>query len=485
MLSKNLKDFLRHCVLILGIYIVPNPLFLLPILVIALFKFYSYNKKVDVLIVGVYAFSCKGESVFYAFMVAFFLLTLFDKRKIRYNQDSILLKKWFKFMIVYSGLIYLLNIFNTSSCLSFPFFLITFFSPFLIVFYILKEKFTKEEINKFSMQLLQFSVAQSIISFVLQAMPLGLVNVLNSPTLGDGVKGTFISSDVLSGTILISIIPFLVKTVRNNSYFKDFIFIVIFVWFVFISFLNDAKGQYYSFLIATIIFFLFFLFGGGIRMSKKVLFVNFLILLLVLFWTQLKIQKEEILKSEIEYISGTSNNKIVNYQNTFSTNTRPMFNYYIGTGAGTNGSRAANALAYDVLYKKEGNSVKLPKFIPPATNDYTRRFLKSLYTEEFVNTAAFRSAFLSSPFNSICALFVEFGIVGTFIYMFFNCKITVVLLKKNSIISITAFFLLVSNFVLAFFEPSFEYSVRYLIFVYITFALMTTDNKNKKELKCL
>lgn len=83
--------------------------------------------------------------------------------------------------------------------------------------------------------------------------------------------------------------------------------------------------------------------------------------------------------------------------------------WVFGTGPGTVGSRAANARAYDTLYKRER---RIPGWIPPFTSTPARTHLVDLYQEEFAASVQNQSSVLSIPFSSAVSAFVELGSLG-------------------------------------------------------------------------
>lgn len=112
-----------------------------------------------------------------------------------------------------------------------------------------------------------------------------------------------------------------------------------------------------------------------------------------------------------------SNQKAVLYNRVFSVmKSDDEWLWWIGTGPGTFGSRAANTLAYDVLYKE---SQKIPPIIPPVSSPWTKKYLGDLMTKELVEIVLFRSAVLASPVSGIVALKAELGWLGLFLFLFF------------------------------------------------------------------
>lgn len=96
---------------------------------------------------------------------------------------------------------------------------------------------------------------------------------------------------------------------------------------------------------------------------------------------------------------------------------------WIGLGPGSYATRAATIRASDVLYK-EGD--QLPSFIPPHTGDAYRSVAYDLYTSEFVDAIKYQSGVLTSPFSSIVGVVAEFGLLGTLLVVGYFGMLTAV-----------------------------------------------------------
>lgn len=84
-------------------------------------------------------------------------------------------------------------------------------------------------------------------------------------------------------------------------------------------------------------------------------------------------------------------------------------NTWIGYGPGSFASRAATIRASDVLYKKGAQA----DFIPAHTGDSYREVAHDLFTSEIALTTGARSGALTNPFSSVVGIVAEFGLLGT------------------------------------------------------------------------
>ena len=100
---------------------------------------------------------------------------------------------------------------------------------------------------------------------------------------------------------------------------------------------------------------------------------------------------------------------------------RKDLNTWIGYGAGSYATRAATIRASAVLYK-EGN--ELPAFIPAHTGEAYRSVAYDLYTTELADAVKFRSGVLTLPFSSLVGVVAEFGLAGTVLVLAFFGALT-------------------------------------------------------------
>ena len=108
----------------------------------------------------------------------------------------------------------------------------------------------------------------------------------------------------------------------------------------------------------------------------------------------------------------TLNPKLQLYMRSAELLGRNNLQTWIGHGPGSYATRAATIRATDVLYKEEQ---ELPSFIPPHTGRAYRSVAYDLYTTEFVDAIRFQSGVLTSPFSSLVGIVAEFGMLGTLV----------------------------------------------------------------------
>lgn len=108
----------------------------------------------------------------------------------------------------------------------------------------------------------------------------------------------------------------------------------------------------------------------------------------------------------------TLNPKLQLYMRSAELLGRNNLQTWVGYGPGSYATRAATIRATDVLYKEEQ---ELPSFIPPHTGRAYRSVAYDLYTTEFVDAIRFQSGVLSSPFSSVVGIVAEFGLLGTIV----------------------------------------------------------------------
>jgi len=89
---------------------------------------------------------------------------------------------------------------------------------------------------------------------------------------------------------------------------------------------------------------------------------------------------------------------------------------WIGYGPGAFASRAASSRATGALFKEEA---KLPSFIPPFTPPDYGRTVSDLYTANIFATSGNRSDVLTSPFSSLVGIVAEYGVLGTLLVGWF------------------------------------------------------------------
>ncbi|WP_238884646.1 O-antigen ligase [Clostridium sp. YIM B02551] len=157
----------------------------------------------------------------------------------------------------------------------------------------------------------------------------------------------------------------------------------------------------------------------------------------------------------------------------------------IGRGPGTYGSKAANALAYDYMYKTD-ESITLPKIIPSRVNeDY--KFIASLFTKEYMDSIQYYSAILSYPISNYITIYGELGILGLLIFILFACislknAVDGIKNKRNLRTNIIGFILIIFTLIVMFIDNYLEmneFSVLLMMFI----AFVNSQNEKMKGLR--
>lgn len=469
------KSLLLHTFLCAIIFVIPVYFVFIPVIVGLLIYFFFTDNKVNVIVLGFYALCCKSEAVFYPYSAVLLFLVIIDKRKFNFSADSKKITKRFYTVFAYTIVLYILQFAMDNSPLSLPFYMLTFFSPVVIFFYILKVGMDQTEVKKVVNQLLMFAMVQCVIGFVLEALPVGISTILARSIMGDHVTGTTNASNQFGFIILAAGLPFFYGVINSKKWItKNAILIGMAVIFILVMIiLSDAKSRLAAFILA----------GGSVfvirgifmipRVQMRIFAITVFSIFLILIFPFVVQTYIRILTNYDDYINGKNNAKTQMYTVCFSPDTRPLAQYFIGTGAGTNGSRAANALAYDALFKSDKYSVQLPSFIPAHSSQFTRRYITRIYTPQYATTTQYRSAILGDPFNSICALFVELGVIGFFLFFRFLFSIFITLLKYKGFFNSTALTIFIANFIIATLDQGYEIPIMmFLMYMFIGFELL-------------
>jgi len=319
--------------------------------------------------------------------------------------------------------------------------LMTFGSSAFALIFLLQISYTEKDVK----DTLRFYVLAMIVQFPLVIMQY-ITERDTSP--GDWVMGSFPHAHYLGNYLflwlLALVIPYILGNKRILAFFnlkRSFTLLALLI----LIFYTDSKT------VVGIILLSFLLFVTFARIFKKSLGLHYLskgkmtflalsgIFILWLAQLAASVYLNKVLKTEETSVwvfmdaylsSDLSNQKSRLYQRVYGD----MLNEYpvqwlTGTGPGTFASRAANTIAYDVLYKDDQ---KIPEFIPPASSDYTRKYMSDLWTEEIFLNIGIRSAMLSFPFAGIISLKSELGWLGLLLYLIFASGMAWVLLSRTS-----------------------------------------------------
>lgn len=165
----------------------------------------------------------------------------------------------------------------------------------------------------------------------------------------------------------------------------------------------------------------------------------------------------------------TKNKKVQAYIQTI--NNLDSIEKVIGVGIGRYGSKVANALASDVMYKGD-YSIKLPDFIERRVND-KYLYIASTFTEEYHTKMQWHSGILSYPISNYITIFGEQGLIGLlFVLIFFICNIHTSMIIKNNPISKACSLLIIFTLIIITFDNFLEMN-EYVVL--IAFVLSTKE----------
>ena len=484
--TASFRKLLQHSMICLSIYLIPSYVILIPIILFLLLKFYKSNQHSNLLLLGVYSLCCKSETVFYPFAVTLFFLIIFDQKSgIQFSFKSLVETRLYLF-ISFLVLTYIVQLFDDASIFSLPFFILTFGSPLVILFYILRTPITSKSMRTFFNDLIYLALGQILITLFFQAIPRGVGDILSNPTMGDFLTGTTNSSNLLGFLLCITILPFIIfAALKSKGQYDNLVFLIsIVMLFLFMVHLSDAKARFYAFALSSVVVFVIKRIWRMKKLDIKLLIFATVIFIISIIFEDIIDYFTMLSFKYVDYISGRSNAKLEYYKRVISPNTRSFIEYVMGTGPGTNGSRAANALASDVLFKSEQSSVKLPEFISPKSKEFTKNHLAKLYTADYALATHERSAMLGNPFNSICAMFVEFGVIGSILFIRFINPLYTFIIRDNSVLSICSCILFFVVIILGIIDQSFE-TPMIMFFLYLFIGLSITLNQNQRNEKKL
>lgn len=471
-----------HFILFLIVFALPNTVLLLPFYFIIQIFFLAKKNYNSFLIGGIYSVCLKSELIYYVYGIIV-LGAIFVLAKSHLTLPFKKARNYFSLFVCYLIIIYISQLFYNYSILSLPMFSVTFLLPIATFFFVGLLPAKNIDLSYILNNLLCIAISQATIALFLQAVPFGVSKILARPTLGDGVIGTTHGATSLAFLLLVSILPFLLNIFHKSYKIREKRNIALLaIMFIGILFLNDSKTTLYAVLLVFLVWYLLNHYFFGRNIVVRFIFLLSIALVTILSLKMIKIVANNISVVYSDYMyGGRYDAKSRFYEYAFSLQTRPYYQYLLGTGPGTNGTRAANALAYDVMYKKE-NTVKLPGFIPPTSSSFTKRYLANLYGQDYADTSGYRSALLSAPFNSICAIFIEFGIVGLFLFALFLYSLTYQnLTYGHPFLAKSAFFLLLVNLLISFLSQVFETPTQmHLMYLLLGLSLKSIISKNHK-----
>ena len=339
-------------------------------------------------------------------------------------------------LLVWSGVSWLANIGQQTDAWSLPVFILTFLSPWLLLFVARSSTWTRQDLSTVLAVWLALSAAQLIPAFV-KPVVVGQLGAYTIPFSIFEVTGVaFLRSlaateayDLTSGTtdsahhlgiLLFLAVVFLIAVMVERR--RAMLLLPLAVLYAFL--MTDSKHVLAAAVPAGAVFIWKVVRPVVDSRVRRGVFVATLLVLAVA-GPYMAVRAARIVRDGVwrPYVSLVSlNPKVQLYKRTTELIARNDLNTWIGYGPGSYATRAATIRASDVLYK-EGN--ELPAFIPAHTGQAYRSVAYDLYTMEFADLVRFQSGVLSLPFSSIVGIAAEFGLLGTLlVVMFFGvlCK---------------------------------------------------------------
>lgn len=428
---------------------------------------------------------CLGSDVLtYSYcLILFSLLAVQFLLQKKTNFKLTLIGKILMLLFVFGFFSYLISMIYEINLLSFLMFSVSFGSLTAPYFYFSNNKIDAEGRQSVTTFIFGIAFVQSLLAFnyILES---GLSSILNHTNTPDLVRGTFrLSNDLGYLAFLVCVTNYNVFRVKSPNVLK----LLAMLFILFVAYVSDSKTQLIAFLCSIGI--LLFVVDFYLKHRRKVLSKVTALILIAVFFTLIVPQISKVYNQGFtKYIHGDFNHKFIYFQRTISPDNRGVLQYILGTGPGTCGSRASNARAYDVLYKKK-TDFKLPTFISPYSSSHTVNILGDLYTEAYAIRSGQRSALLGNPFNSISAIFIEFGVIGFGIFLaliYAIVRISIRVFNNNNSnaadknIAIGMIILIGMIIISSFVDQILERGVIMYLF-WLTLILVVTANKESEE----
>lgn len=340
-------------------------------------------------------------------------------------------------LIIYAFTLFIFTSFVFVSFSGLIFWIFTFLGPVILLLYLIQFTYSAE----ISEGILRFFTRSIVIQF-----PIILLQAINMRTIipGDWAGGSMLDAHncgIFIGLYgLILILPKITLRTKTTSWL-NFSFLKRAVPALFFLLITDSKTIYLIVLVSLLLFLLItlikFIPKKRVQLNRKRISFYFLVglssfmLLPVLAQSYIRFALDNP-EADIYEVIGNyfqdddkeftadfiSNQKAVLYKRVFSQMKKEEeLLWWVGTGPGSFSSRAANTLAYDVLFKE---SQKIPSFIPPVSSPWTRKYLSDLMTAELVEIILFHSTFLAAPSSGIVAIKAELGWPGFVLFLLFT-----------------------------------------------------------------
>jgi hypothetical protein len=119
------------------------------------------------------------------------------------------------------------------------------------------------------------------------------------------------------------------------------------------------------------------------------------------------------------------------YSDLYSDN---LDKWFWGIGPGKFGSRTANMMGYDILYKEKGQ-FKLPEFIPPYSSYEEKKYMKGMWTKQKAEYVKYISSNLSIPVAGWITIKAELGIPGMIFFILLAFILSFYLIKRAGMLA--------------------------------------------------
>ena len=326
---------------------------------------------------------------------------------------------------------WLANLGDQTDLWSLPVFVITFLSPWLLLFIARAVPWRRGEIPLVAGAWLAATMAQAVPSLLkpvligetsaytvplvaIQVTGVGLLRSFIPGGSSDLTTGTMTSAHHLGATMLLAIAMLIALRMAVRG--TRILGVLVLLGFVFL--MTDSKHIVLAALPAGLIFGRAVLWRRLAPRTRRVLNVSAIVLALgagaYVGPPLARFVVDGLWRPYM--VLATLNPKVLLYTRTADLLAQGSPATWIGFGPGVYASRAASIRATSVLFKEEN---RLPSFIPAHTGRAYGSVAYDLYTSEIVATEKDRSGALTSPFSSLVGIVGEFGLLGAAVVFWF------------------------------------------------------------------
>jgi hypothetical protein len=346
-------------------------------------------------------------------------------------------------ILTYATVITVLMSFYDFFILSFILWLLTYGSTFLLLYLITIQEVSENE---------KFMVIVFFKKLLIYQLIIGILQMLyyKQYSTGDMIRGTFITAHEYGLFVFMLFIyiafyfiyPLIAKGEKIINFkrfkikFSLFQNIVILIILSPLLYFTDSKIMYACMVTGLLVSMIIASLIKNSFVSFKKIVICGIILVLILIPVYLNRKVNEMIDKtldamELLYIKKeVTSNKYVFYQRVFvdmKTNDG-LLRWLCGVGAGNLGSRASNAFASDVLFKSKK---EVPDFLPKHSSIYSKKYMSDLWTEEkYIYIGNFSFVF-GYPFNGVCSIKGELGLIGLILQFLFCISMLYYIIKNG------------------------------------------------------